>query len=501
MFKKLFLIFLLIICSADLFAANDLISLFPIQNYDQSISRWLLRSPSENNQPLINASIQAKHQQIFYDHYFGTSSPWDPQHVKKLITQQKPDDINTLEHVMVAEFDNAKKTNNEVNHGMNFRPHNAMWLQSIVENINFSQLEQISYQANNRAISVKNIAARLLPTIDPAFFNHLIAGQGYPFDNLQESAIWAGTPLYIIATSKDQAWYLVLTPDFIGWVQAEGVARVDDLFVTTWRQQASQILLALTQNNLSILYNQQYLFTGHVGAIFPGEVNGTNYDLYVPVKNANQLASIVKIAINKEQAAKMPLPLTRINLALVLKTMIGRPYGWGGLNFYNDCSAETKSIFTPFGIYLPRHSAQQINAGKMLDFTKLSPEQRLASLKKEGKPLITLIYIGGHVILYIGDFDNEDHTMSFAMTYQNMWGLKPPENNRRAVIGQAVLFPLLLNFKEDNELKSQAATSFFQIALLDQIPDNSNGLFVDIDTVPLRELMFPGITELVQKRY
>ena len=32
---------------------------------------------------------------------------------------------------------------------------------------------------------------------------------------------------------------------------------------------------------------------------------------------------------------------------------MGCPYGWGGMYFYNNCSAELKSLFTPFGFGYP----------------------------------------------------------------------------------------------------------------------------------------------------
>ncbi len=38
--------------------------------------------------------------------------------------------------------------------------------------------------------------------MDPSFFSPKLAGEGYPFDNLQVSAIRPGTPLYVLRAER-----------------------------------------------------------------------------------------------------------------------------------------------------------------------------------------------------------------------------------------------------------------------------------------------------------
>lgn len=71
-------------------------------------------------------------------------------------------------------------------------------LDQITYNMNIAQFANLDYNSNNRAIAIDNLHARALPTNDVHFYSNKIAGQGYPFDNLQETAIWAGTPLYVV---------------------------------------------------------------------------------------------------------------------------------------------------------------------------------------------------------------------------------------------------------------------------------------------------------------
>ncbi len=91
-------------------------------------------------------------------------------------------------------------------------------------------------------------------------------------------------------------------------------------------------------------------------------------------------------------------------------------------------------------------------------------EDRIASLKTQGHPLMTVIYIGGHVMLYLGTQDN------VVMTYQNIWGLAPVTKDKRYVIGQSVLFPLLNYYPEYPDAKSPANSSYFKLIFLDDLP-------------------------------
>ncbi|KJV92634.1 nlpC/P60 family protein [Rickettsia bellii str. RML Mogi] len=127
----------------------------------------------------------------------------------------------------------------------------------------------------------------------------------------------------------------------------------------------------------------------------------------------------------------MPLDFTRHNMANLMSSLIGRPYGWGNMYFYNDCSAELKNLFTPFGIWLPRNSGAQAEFIKenfyTVDMSAATSLERLSYLMKNGKPFLTIIHIEGHVFLYIGNYPNVHNKEStlMAMTYQNIWGLRP----------------------------------------------------------------------------
>lgn len=485
----LFLVISTVIATTKCYADQDLISLFPLNKYDQTISKWIKPSDKNYDKSLLNTEMQKKHLEVFFNHYFGSSSPWNPGYVTKILRQLPPNDLKTVEQNIIAEFSNNGKPDNQINYGTNFRPYPQDWIDGISNNMDINQFDGLTYQDAKRAIATDNLHARALPTDDPSFYSYKLAGQGYPFDNLQMSAIWAGTPLYVLAETKDHAWSLVITPDFIAWAKTTGIAHVTDSFVDNWETDARQHLVAITKSDTSILdENGQYLFSAFIGSVFPAEQTPTGLKMMAPVMDANHFAVVKTVILPPDQAAFLPLSATPHNFAVLMNSMIGRTYGWGSMYFYNDCSAELKSLLAPFGIYLPRHSSHQITAGNMVDMSAATPEKKIAYLKENGHPFLTIIYIGGHVVLYVGNHPNPDTQDLMAMTYQNVWGLSPNPPTRRAIIGKSVLFPMLAQYPEDTSLTSLAEKKYFQVSYLDQLPDRwfKSGIIIN-----LRSMMFP----------
>lgn len=387
--------------------------------------------------------------------------------------QATPNDLKTLEQGLVASFNNQSKPDNQIGYGENFRPYTVDWINNIANNINLAQFDNLTYQPNRRAIAIENLAARVLPTNDVHFYNYKLAGQGYPFDNLQMSSLWIGTPVYILAETRDHAWVLVLTPDYIAWVKSRGIAQTNDTFINTWQAAAKNHMAAITRTQSSVLDAKgKFLFTAYVGAVFPADETANGIKMMVPVADANRNAVITNVIMPNTDATIMPLAITPHNLTNIMQTLLGRPYGWGGMYFYNDCSAELKSFFTPFGIWLPRHSADQVNAGKLVDMTSATATERLGYLMENGQRFLTLVYIGGHVMLYIGNYPNPNTTEHglMIMTYQNIWGLSPSTGLRRAVIGQSVLFPMLAVYPEDDTLAPLTSKKYFQVSFLNKLP-------------------------------
>ncbi len=473
--------------SSMIHADPDVVSVFPLTHYDQNLSNFIKPNDADYDTPLLSAEAQLKRLSIFYNRTFGESSPWNADYINRIIQEPAPNDLASIERNIIADFNNTHHSGTSIQYGENFRPHTEAWINEIADNINASQFMNPSYHANQRGIAIDNLHARALPTDDVSFYSHTLAGQGYPFDNLQMSALWAGTPVYILGETRDHEWMLVISPDYVAWVKANGIAYVDEPFIKTWSAAARKKMAAITQTKTAITDERQhFILSTYVGSVFPATESENGIKLMIPVADNDRQAMIKSSVVSREAAAIMPLTATPHHFATIMRTLIGRPYGWGGLYFYNDCSAELKSLFAPFGIWLPRHSSDQVYVGKIADLTNATPPERIDYLQKNGRKFLSLIYIGGHVVLYVGN-------APMPMTYQNMWGLSPKPAIRRAVIGQSVLLPLLGVYPEDTSLTSQAAKKYFQVSYLDELPNEGNLLTIEPTT--LRSLMTPELTE------
>ncbi|HVY53374.1 MAG TPA: SH3 domain-containing protein [Gammaproteobacteria bacterium] len=467
--KKLFTIFLLASLALLIFLLKNsqptITTLFPIDHYSQDINKWVTPPGCDLSKNLLDLKIQQKHFNLFKAKYFGKYSPWNAHYINAILNTENHS-IKLIEQRLLQRFWGK-------GYGENYRHYTNDWIKSIAQNINFEQLNSSKYQKKNRAITLDNLHIRLLPTNEVLFFNPQTAGQGYPFDNLQMFNAWAGTPLYILGQTRNHAWSLVVTPDIIGWVQTNKIAFISENFIQKWIKVAEKNLVAITRSDLTILdKNKQFQFFGYIGAVFPAEKTANGFNILIPKINNNQ-ATIAYSFISNQDAVKMPITATRFNFKQVINALLGRPYGWGGIYFYNDCSAELKSLFTPFGIWLPRHSAEQIHAGRIVDLSANSSKKRLSYLLKQGHPLLSLGYVGGHIFLYIGNFINPDTHESIAMSYQNIWALRPISTKTRAIIGKSVFLPLLLQYSEDKKLASLINKSAFLVSNLDEEPRDS----------------------------
>ena len=70
---------------------------------------------------------------------------------------------------------------------------------------------------------------------------------------------------------------------------------------------------------------------------------------------------------------------------------VGNPYVWGGTSLTNgaDCSGFVQSVYSNFGIDLPRTSYEQEYAGYEVSYSDAQPGD--------------LICYGSHVAIYMGD--------------------------------------------------------------------------------------------------
>ena len=148
------------------------------------------------------------------------------------------------------------------------------------------------------------------------------------------------------------------------------------------------------------------------------------------------MARSAEITLRGGDAAPKPLPLTPGNVARVGNVMMGQRYGWGGMFGDRDCSALTRELFTPFGLWLPRNSGAQARVGVVQPLEGLSAKEKEALILADGVPFLSLVGMRGHITLYVGKYKGR------AAIFHNVWGVRVIENgddDARFILGRAVV--------------------------------------------------------------
>lgn len=367
------------------------------------------------NKRLITKEEQSEYLEEFRKLYF---SPW---------LQTEPRHGLDVQEWIFSHFGEKE------GYGENRRLRPGTWLEEQKRKANLSGFGKL----NRRAVSVRETDLRLLPTDRPFFYDFNLAGEGYPFDYLQNSAVHAGEPLFVSHLSNDGDWAWSETSYAAGWIRIEDIAFVDAEFIRKW---TSSNLGVITKDNVPVQDKYgQFRFTGKAGTILP--IKGryiTRNRIAIPLRGLDGNVVESTAVLSAEDLKTHPLPLTGWNAAQICETQMGTPYGWGGYGQNRDCSATMRDIFLPFGIWLPRNSGAQAKTGITIDLQDMKSPDKINAILREAKPFCTLVNKRGHVMIYIG------HYRGTPLILHNTWGIKTLENEKegRKIIGKTVITTL-----------------------------------------------------------
>ena len=318
--------------------------------------------------------------------------------------------------------------------GANSRRHDRAWLASLESLANLD-----AFQGRARpAVTLGRVDLRLLPTNRPDYPGDR-PKEGFPFDRLQQSALPPGNPLLVSQASSDGSWLWVESGVAAGWLPAELVA-----FLPPGKtaEVMSLPLLAVTAEDAPFYAESgRFLSKASIGAVFPLLGRGENHwRVLFPVRGQDGLANFVPALLTAGKGSRWPLPLESRRVATLAQAMLGRPYGWGGLYGWRDCSSSVKELFAPFGLWLDRNSGDQAkNGARFFDLAGLDPAEKAALIRERAIPLASLLWMPGHIMLYVGQ--GEDGPL----VWHSMWGAKtwePFRGEGRAVVGQTAVTTL-----------------------------------------------------------
>lgn len=335
-------------------------------------------------------------------------------------------------------------------YGENLKKHNAKFFKDIDKESNFKEYATI----NKRAISLDNLDIRTYPTDKPVFLDPKRAGEGFPFDYMQNSTIAPNKPLFISHYSKSGEWVFVESSFAFGWVKSKDIALIDKKYTDIWKK-AKQVYI--TSDDKDIYADDgSFLFKSRVGMMLPlvSEDDKSYKVLTISSEHSRSIYNISKVS--KEYTHLGILSMNEKNIDKIIKGMKYTKYGWGGLFDQRDCSSTLRDFYAPFGVWLPRNSHKQSITGKVISLDGLSDDEKLELIKSKAIPFRTLLYRKGHIVLYVGVRDDK------VIVFQNMWGIKTKDGDKegRYIVGKAVFSTLnigedLTNFDADKSLLSQ----------------------------------------------
>lgn len=371
---------------------------------------------------------------------------------KRIVSEKRQDQLSELYkqkvlsvwHAEVGHFDRdyafwpASVMQKNPGYGENYRVHSKEWVKSLLKNANADEFPNLDWSA----VVINRVDLRALPTHRPRFSSP----DGFPFDTLQNSSLWPGTPVQVLHESRDKRWLFVAASYVGGWLPRREVMPVDFAF----KQVMENSQWVVVKRDRILLETDNYTVMGRTGMTLPLLDSGNDeFVIGVPVSR-NGKAVWQRVVVEKNAGVTLfPDEMTEINAAEILDYMVGEPYGWGGLFGHRDCSATIRDYFAVFGIWLPRNSSKQIIWGKTDDLSGYSADKKVELVKK-AEPWKTLVGMDGHIMLYVGDYEGEP------VVFHNLWGLAVKgiffKETGRLVIGEAV-FTTLEPGKERGDVK------------------------------------------------
>ncbi len=334
-------------------------------------------------------------------------------------------------------------------YGENLQLLNNSFFNKMHEDSNFDAFATL----NKKGLTIRHASLRVFPTHRPLLKDPTQAGEGFPFDYLQNSSIEANEPLFISHYSKNKEWVYVFSNFASGWIETHDVVFLEDEYTEMW-QKAEQIFI--TQDDVPIFDSEDgsFLFNSKIGMLFALlEEDEENYTVLTVSNYKKSEALFLKSRISKKIAHKGVFSLNKEYLEKIMNGIFDTNYGWGGIYNQRDCSSTLRDMYAPFGIWLPRNSFQQSKIGTTISLENLSDEEKIKLIKEKGIPFQTLLYKKGHIVLYVGTYHDE------IIVFHNMWGIKTTKDGveGRVVIGKTILSTLKigknqLGYNENNTI-------------------------------------------------
>ena len=274
------------------------------------------------------------------------------------------------------------------------------------------------------AVAVRRCDIRLWPT------DKIVGYSPDDYDDeLQNSSININEPLILTLSVNvnNQTYYWAYTTSSSGWVNANQAAICSSKveWLDAWKVDIdSKNFIVVTENkiNTCISPNSEISeITLPLGTVLklcpsseiPEELYGQKplhcHTVYLPVRKGDGTYDKSIALIPQHYSVSVGyLPMTKANIIDTAFSCLGERYGWGGMNNSMDCSYFIKSVYSCFGLDLPRNTDNQaMIPNKSKSISDMNQENKLQYIRS--LPPCSLLIMPNHVAMYLGTIDGESY--------------------------------------------------------------------------------------------
>ncbi len=243
------------------------------------------------------------------------------------------------------------------------------------------------------------------------------------FDQLQNSGLDIGTPVAALHRSRDSKWYYVESPLSGGWVEADKIAFCELKEMESYARDHKPIVVTSRKADIYLdpEFKEYYGYVRMGAALAAGGKSDTHVaEVIVPLRENTGTASIKRCYMRNESVREGYLPYTARNIIQQAFELLNEPYGWGDIRGEQDCSRFIQQIFATTGIELPRNSAFQGKTGILIaEFDKtVSDNEKIEILKTKASGGLTLLYLSGHIMIYLGTVGDMPYAIHATSAYR-----------------------------------------------------------------------------------
>lgn len=274
---------------------------------------------------------------------------------------------------------------------------------------NIDQINKTEEMSVQYGLITSNAAVRSFPTEAS-----LTQGNGVPHDYLQESMFYVNEGVVIYSESKDGNWYFVQGTNYYGWIKKDKVGICDYTTMISYHF-ADSFVTVLDQQEV----NGTELRMGTYLKLVSEQKN--SYQVSIPKRADDGSCSFTVVEVPTTGGYyKGYLPYTTEEILNQAEKLIGTPYGWGDKNGM-DCSSTLNSIYRCFGFVMPRNTSNQKNIPAGIHKVSGMSQAKKLEVLSNCRPG-SLLFIPGHVMMYLGNVDGEPYIVHNFTGYKNTSG-------------------------------------------------------------------------------